>query len=212
MKKKELTDFKGEYRTLSVTVDNESELEDLAPRVQDYHNELDQLGVAWLHGDDSEEELIEEHRARAENSNQRQLVAFFNGSEPPSDRVLEVFQSEMRADEPNDPLFRRFFRSRNDNLKCLLEYGLLKYPTDPNLLYDFGYFHQFQNCLNDVVGHYMHACSLEMDLPSFEILARDFHEITLDDGFEALQEMRQRFLDNDDKRRIIERLIDVLGD
>ncbi len=151
-------------------------------------------------------QIEEEQAAVAQNINQEFLDAFFAGHIRLSESVLEAFRVEKNADNPNFALFRKYFRQGNLNLKQLLFYGIEKNPTDPSLLHDLAYFHEFRTMLAELIALYIRACELETDLACFAELAQDFYFNTLSDGYDAYHTLKQHFPTGTRKGRIIEHL------
>ena len=86
----------------------------------------------------------EEKKAKPENENQRNLVAYFEGKRDPSETILTTFLAEREAERPNLPLIRKYFKQANQKLKALILYGLDNYPARLDLLSDLSFFHEFQ--------------------------------------------------------------------
>jgi len=174
---------------------------------KNWPSQMDRLGFTWFDDEDDQEE-IEENEAIAENLNQEFLLAYFEGHVGLTDRVLNAYQHEKDSDSPNYPLIRRYFKEGNENLKELILLGLGKNPTDSDLLSDLGFFHEYNDILADLIRFYLAACVKETDLSKFEHLVLNFFYDTAPDGFDALQELRQRFDPCSDKRRVINKIID----
>ena len=98
-----------------------------------YSDDLAELGFTWF-DDEVGDEAEEERSATIRNDNEKHLVAYFEGEAELSDQVLDAYLSETASDSLNSPLFRRYFKKGNSNLKELLIYGLEKHPTDIGLL------------------------------------------------------------------------------
>jgi hypothetical protein len=156
--------------------------------------------------DEYDQEEAEEKVARPENSNQEFLVAYFEGSVDLSDRLLDSFLAEKESIDPNYPLFRKYFKKGNENLKKMIVFGLKKNPTDIGLLNDLAYFHEFRNLLGELVQLYMSACEKENDPGNFEELVRDFCLYTEPDGFDAFYELEQKYGPGSDKGNIIRKI------
>ncbi len=172
----------------------------------DYRFGLPEIGFEWFDRYDSEEE--EEGKAVPLNRNQRLLVEYFAGNLVLSEGVLEAFLKEKHAEDPNVPLLRRYFRKGNICLKELLLFGIRRCPVDLELLDDLAFFHSFHGMLGDLIQMYMKACKLEQEPETFRMLAEDFYYNTIEDGFDALYELKQEFGSNTPKGTIVTELAD----
>ena len=166
---------------------------------------LEEIGFEYHEEDDYDE--IEERNARPENQNQKDLVAFFEGENKLSDRILHQYFEERDSESPNQPLIRPFFKEANQNLKSLIVYGLDHYPGRIDLLSDLDFFHEFENILGLLITYYTRACVTQNNLETFTELARDFYYSTNPDGYEALYALKELFAPDTEKRRIIDSLI-----
>jgi hypothetical protein len=166
---------------------------------------LEKIGFEYHEEDDYDE--IEERNARPENQNQKDLVAFFEGKEELSDRILHQYFEEYDSESPNFPLIRPFFKKANKNLKSLILYGLDRYPGRIDLLSDLAFFHEFENILRIFITYYTRACMAQSNLETFTELARDFYYSTNPDGYEALYALREIFDPDTEKRKVINSLI-----
>ena len=174
---------------------------------KNWTRQVEELGFEWFDDDNGDEEEREEKLATPENSNQEFLVNYFEGDIELSDQVLDAFLTEKDSDEPNYPLFRKYFKSGNGNLKILIASGLKRDPADIGLLSDLTFFHEFKNILSDLIGFYLIACEHEKDLKNFEELAMDFYYHTKPDGFNALYELSENFGPDSDKGKIVREII-----
>jgi hypothetical protein len=172
---------------------------------ENYIAALKELGFEYY--EDEDEEEIEEKKAKPENRNQIDLVAYFEGKRDLSEAILTAFLAEREAEEPNLPLIRKYFKQANQNLKALILYGLDKHSTSIDLLSDLAFFHEFENSLRLLITHYTRACTEEMDLQAFSELAQDFYFATNPDGYEALDALRDLFESHKEKRKVIDFLI-----
>lgn len=171
-----------------------------------YREGLEEIGFTWFDDEyDSEED--EEKAAVPMNDRQDSLAAYFEGRVELSEKLLADLQAERHSEEPNYPLIRKYFRAGNQQLKNLLLYGLEKDPTNPDFLSDLSFFHEFSNMLPELIDHYMRACRMENDLQKFSELVQNFYYGTIEDGYDALQTLRNFFDEESDKRKIIDFLI-----
>ena len=166
---------------------------------------LEEIGFEYHEEDDYDE--IEERNARPKNQNQKDLVAFFEGKEALSDKILHLYFEEYDSESPNLPLIRPFFKKANQNLKSLIVYGLDRYPGRIDLLSALGYFHGFENILRILITYYTRACMTQANLETFTMLARDFYYFTCADGYEALYALRELCETGTEKQKIIDSLI-----
>ncbi|MFC1856550.1 hypothetical protein ACFL9U_00805 [Thermodesulfobacteriota bacterium] len=169
--------------------------------------EVENLGFEWFDDGDCDEEEREEKLARPENPNQELLVAYFEGDIELSDQALDAFLSEKDLEEPNYPLFRKYFRQGNENLKRLITSGLERNPADIGFLSDLAFFHEFKNILRELIGYYLIGCEQEKDLRNFKELALNFYYDTEPDGFDALYELGEKYGPDSDKGKIVRRII-----
>ena len=143
----------------------------------------------------------------AQNESQDFLVRFLEGTGNLTNVVMEIFLSERNREDPNLPLFRKYFKRGNNRLKMLLLFGLEKNPTDRDLLNDLSYFHEFHPMLTELIHLYMTACEQESDINAFRELAEDFFFNTVDDGYEALYALKEKYGTTADKAFVIDQLL-----
>ena len=171
-----------------------------------YIEKLEEIGFEWF-DDEWDEEEEEEQAAVPQTKNQEVLVSFFEKGGPLTNELVDDFRAEKYADEPNYPLFRRYFKQINSNLKNLILWGLDKYPTDSGLLDDPSFFQEFDNVLSELINRYKTACLQEEDLDRFDTLAQDFYMSTIEFGFDAYYELKEMFEKDTEKKYIIDRQI-----
>ncbi len=167
---------------------------------------LEEIGFTW-YDDDYPSDEVEENSASPENQNQEDLVAFLQGVEEPSDTILETFLAEKASDTPNLPLFRKYFREANQNLKALILSGLERYPDRIDLLQDLGFFHEFDNILSAVIEYYTRACESQENMEAFTNLAQEFYYTTQPDGYDAYHALKDVFPIGSAKRALVDLLI-----
>ena len=172
---------------------------------KNWTKKLEEMGFQWF-DDEYDQEEAEEESAIPENRNQELLVGYFEGSVKFSDQMLDSFLAEKESPNPNYPLFRKYFKKGNENLKRLLIFGLEKNPTDIGLLNDLGFFHEFKNILGELIQFYLSACEKENDLRNYEDLVRNFYYDTEPDGFDPLYKLKQKYGPDSDKGKIIRKL------
>jgi hypothetical protein len=172
---------------------------------KDYIARLEEIGFEYHEEEDYEE--IEERNVEPANRNQRELVLYFENKLQLSKKLFEIYLHEKDAVNPNYPLFRKYFKEANQNLKALIIYGLDHYPDRIDLLLDLAFFHEFENIFSTLITYYTSACMKQENLESFTELVQDFYDCTESDDYEALPALRELFLPETDKRRIIDFLI-----
>jgi len=173
---------------------------------ENYREELSELGFQWF-DDDYPDEIEEETHAVVQNENQRTLLAYFHGHIEFSDALLDIFLAEKNTAEPNYPLFRKYFRQGNQNLKSLIYKGLEKDPTDAGFLCDLAFFHEFHPMLGELIAFYSKACEIADDSERFLELAEDFHFNTYPDGYDAYHALKETYGPHTTKGMIIDHLI-----
>jgi hypothetical protein len=174
---------------------------------RDWRNQLEMLGFEWYEEDyDDDKDIAEENKALPDNENQKSLVSYFEGNLPLDENLLSKYVQEKYSDQPNYPLFRRYFRKGNDKLKALIVFALAKYPTDKGYLGDLVFFHEHNTILKEVIAAYITACTQEQDLNNFEKLSRNFWYHTAADGYDALYTLRELFSENPEKMASIENI------
>lgn len=167
---------------------------------------FEEIGFTW-YDDDYPSEEDEENSAVPENRNQENLVTFFQSDDAPSDGILETFLVEKASDTPNLPLFRKYFRAGNHNLKALILWGLERYPARIDLLQDLGFFHEFSNILSTVIKSYIRACENQENMATFTDLAQEFYYTTQPDGYDAYYALKGLFPAGSGKRANVDFLV-----
>ncbi|MDZ7698727.1 MAG: hypothetical protein U5R49_17975 [Deltaproteobacteria bacterium] len=206
MKKKDLKDPVDEFMKLKNEILSEKIEEVFKTNSENYREELSKIGFEWS-DDDYPDEIEEENSAVAQNQNQERLLAYFHGEIAFSDTLLDIFLTEKNAAEPNYPLFRKYFRQGNSNLKALIYRGLEKDPTDTGFLSDLAFLHEFHPMLKELIALYSRACELAEDSETFLELAEDFHLNTFPDGYDAYHALKEAYGPDTTKGMIIEHLI-----
>ncbi|MEW6665707.1 MAG: hypothetical protein AB1512_10875 [Thermodesulfobacteriota bacterium] len=164
---------------------------------------LGELGFQWF-DDETDEEEIEEINATIGNDKQKLVVEYLEGGISPSEEVLSAYLAEKDSDSPNYPLFRKYFKRGNENLKRLLMLGLQRHPTDIGLLGDLAYFHEFGSILGELIQAYLRACESESEPDRFIELVTCFYLHTEPDGYDALRELEQIYGPGSAKWRFIQ--------
>lgn len=175
-------------------------------RPYDAAGELEKLGFDYVDSGEDAEDEAEERSATPQTPEQEALVHYFENGGNSTDELLQYFLKEKHREEPNYPLFRRYFKQGNDELIALLLYGLDKTPTDSGLLSDLGYMHIFSPMLKQLIERYSTACKLEENTDQFTTLAHDFYANTSHDGYEALYALMELFPEGSEKYNIAQQL------
>ena len=128
-------DILKEYQKIKTELLFEQVRKVMKDNPRDWRNQLETLGFEWYEEEDNKD-ILEESRALPENENQKSLVSYFEGNLFLDEGLLNIFSQENNSDQPNYPLFRRYFRKGNDRLKALILFALSKYPTDEGYLWD----------------------------------------------------------------------------
>jgi hypothetical protein len=206
MGKKDKTGILDEYQKLKDEIIFDKVNVVFRSKPKNFIQALDEIGFEYCE-DEVDEAEMEERIAKPENQNQQDLFDFFEGDQDISESIMAIFLEERNAEHPNIPLFRKYFKSANQNLKALLLYCLDRYPTRTDLLADLAYFHEFQNILTLLIEYYILACEKETDMEKFTELAQNFYYSTNPDGYEALLALQDIFEPGTDKRKIVDYLI-----
>jgi hypothetical protein len=196
----------GDYEKLRSEIIRDKVNEIFRNHPHDLVAEMEKLGFTYCE-DETEDEESEERNARPENQQQRDLVAYFEGRKPLSEKLFESYTEEKAAEQPNYPLIRKYYKAANKHLKSLLLYGLDNYPGRIDLLSDLAFFHEFENCLTLLIAHYTRACIEQENLETFTELVKDFYYSTNPDGYEAYYALRELLEPETNKRKIIDSLI-----
>jgi len=170
--------------------------------------EIQKLGFSYVIGDHEDtKEVIEEGAARPETDVELGLVSYFDGEDEASERLLELWREETRRKHSQLPLWRRYFRAGNGQLKKLILFGLDQNPTNHDLLDNLCVLHAFLPMPKELLRRFTLACDLEDDHERFRELAQDFDAGVVSFGYDALHAMRARYADNDAKKNIIDGLL-----
>ncbi|MBM4313393.1 MAG: hypothetical protein FJ122_05670 [Deltaproteobacteria bacterium] len=205
-KRKGIDSVLGDYEKLRSEIIGDKVNEIFSNHPHDHVAEMEKLGFTYFE-DENDDEEAEEKNAQPGNQRQRDLVAYFEGRKPLSEKLFESYSQEKASEQPNYPLIRKYYKAANKNLKSLLLYGLDNHPGRIDLLSDLAFFHEFENCLTLLIAHYTRACIEQENLETFTELAKDFYYSTSPDGYEAYYALRALFEPETDKRKIIDFLI-----
>ena len=178
---------------------------------EDNFERMEEIGFDYFEDDEDFEE-IEERNAEPKNQRQKDLVAYFETNKELSKEIFESYSEEKASENPNYPLFRKYFKEANKKLKYLILYGLDNYPQRVDLLSDLSFFHEFEKILSILIKYYTKACIEQENLSTFSELARDFYHSTNRDGYDAYYALQELFEPNTDKRKITDFLIDEMNE
>ena len=168
-----MTDKDEEWKKEYEDIKNEILMERVSKAIKtnpgNWQYALEELDFAWVNDDDTDE-IDEEKRANPTNKNQEGLVAYFEGKMSLSEKLIQVFIKELEVEEPNYPLFRKYFKSGNKNLLQLLLVGLSASPSNITLLSGMDYYHEHNNVLSIIIKMYLRACqgAIKNDAPLFQ--------------------------------------------
>lgn len=139
MEIKDKTGILDEYQKLKDEIIFDKVNDVFRSRPKNFISALGEIGFEYRE-DEVDEEEMEERIAKPENQNQQDLVAYFEGDQDETESIMAIFLAERNAEHPNFPLFRKYFKTANQNLKALLLYCLDRYPTRTDLLADLAFF------------------------------------------------------------------------
>ena len=105
---------------------------------KNWRNNMEEIGFTWI--DDSQDEIEEEKNATPMNVSQEYLVAYFEENIIFNNQLIEIFIKETESENPNYPLFRKYFKAGNTRLLHLLTSGISCLPTNQVLLSGLSYF------------------------------------------------------------------------
>ena len=126
--------------------------------------------------------------------------------------LVSDYLTELERDEPNYPLFRRYFRQANTQLLALLSHGLDQNPTNPDLLNGLGFYHIFFPILKELITCYSRACEMEQNMTRYRQIAHDFHINCSTSGYEALYALDETLQHDDPKKAVLRDLMSEWGD
>ena len=203
-------DWKEEYEDIKneLLMDKVSNAINEDPR--NWRKNMEDIGFTWI--DDSQEEKEEEKNAIPKNVNQEYLIGYFEEQIAFNDKLIEVFINEVESENPNYPLFRKYFKAGNTGLLHILISGLSSFPTNQVLLSGLSYFHGNRNVLTHIISAYTAAFNKEDSAEIFKELCIDFINDTNSDGYDALATLKSMFQNNSKKLQIIEEINQIAHD
>lgn len=156
----------------------------------------------------SEEEIAEEKSARPQNERQKRLVTYLDSDGSPTKTLIEDFLTEKDSDETNYPLFRRYFRKGDPQLKKLILFGLDIDPTSMTLLNDLSFFSYFSIKVSEFIKYYTRACVDVEDLNEFRQIVENFEHVVIEYDYDAYVALLQRDDINERKKSIVKELLE----
>jgi hypothetical protein len=170
--------------------------------------EIEKLGFEW-HADEQEDadEIAEERSARPANANEKRLVLFLENRGEPDSEILALWHQETQKDDASVALWRRYFRSGNAQLKRLVLFGLDVHPCDQRLLMQLAFLHEFLPMHREILARYTRACDEEAEPKSFAMLAQEFDAAADTFGYDALEALRERYVNTPAKSAVITELL-----
>ena len=175
---------------------------------KNWRNNMEEIGFTWI--DDSQDEIEEEKNATPLNVSQEYLVAYFEENIIFNNQLIEIFIKETESENPNYPLFRKYFKAGNTRLLHLLTSGISCLPTNQVLLSGLSYFHENRNILTRIISAYTDACCKENNTKRFKELCIDFINDTNPDGFDALAELKLISHKNREKLLVLEEITQMI--
>lgn len=178
----------------------------LKNRSTDLYSELISLGYEYCYEENEDADVVEEQNSKPNNKNQNKLVLYFTSKNEPNEDILSNFLIEKGRENPNYPLFRKYFRQGNSKLKELLLFALERDPTNLGLLLDLGFFNEFSQILDVVIKCYIRACQLENRKENFIELVNMFYFDTSPYGYDCFIALNQLYKKNDIRKEWLKSL------
>ena len=171
--------------------------------------EIEKLGFDYRIDDNADaDEIDEEVSAQPISAEQKALVSFLeDGSALPDNHWLTLWRAEIERNNTLCPLWRRYFRLGNGQLKKLLLHGLDQCPTNPDLLAQLAFLHEYLSMPKELMARYMRACNEENDPQRFMVLAQKFDEAAESFGFDALTALLGEYKTDPGKAAVISELL-----
>jgi len=166
-----------------------------------------EFGFEFHDEEDDGAEIAEEQAAIPKNERQQRLVNYLHSNAQPSEESLYDFITEKRAPDTNYPLFRRYFRGANQQLKLLLLFGLDINPIDISLLENLSFFNNFLLNLSEFIKYCIKACVLIDDLENFRTIAYIFESVAIEHDYDAYYALLQHEDISQEKKSVLNSLL-----
>jgi hypothetical protein len=144
---------------------------------------------------------------RPKTTAQTVLVYYLDGADTPTESLLALWREETQRNNTPFPLWGRYFRAGNAQLKKLILFGLDRDATDRDLLDSLSFLHSFLPMPKELLTRYKLACDQESDPQRFRELAQDFDASTSSFGYDALQALQAHYADCAVKKLVIDGLL-----
>jgi hypothetical protein len=203
-------DWEKEYNELKNELLIEKTSQAMKNNPKNWQYNLEKIGFVWVDEDDIEE-INEDKKSTPNNKNQKNLVSYFEGSTNLDDNIIKIFISEVEVKEPNYPLFRKYFKSRNKNLLALLLSGLSTSPANLTLLSGVDYYHLNNNILSVVINVYLTACKEKLNRENFKEVVLSFVDATSTQGYDAMEELKIIYRSNHKKLESLKEIDKILS-
>ena len=200
--------WKEEYEDIKNEILMDKVSDTIKKDPKNWRNNMEEIGFTWI--DDSQDEIEEEKNATPMNGSQEYLVAYFEENIIFNNKLIEIFIKETESENPNYPLFRKYFKAGNTRLIHLLMSGISCLPTNQVLLSGLSYFHENRNILTRIISAYTDACCEENNTKRFKELCIDFINDTNPDGYDALAELKLISHKNREKLLVLEEIIQMI--
>lgn len=169
---------------------------------------IEKLGFAYCVDDNEDaEDIAEERVAIPKTTAQTVLVVYLDGADTPTESLLTLWLEETQGNNTPFPLWRRYFRAGNAQLKKLILFGLDREPTHRDLLDSIAFLHSFVPTPKELLTRYKLACDQESDPRRFRELVQDFNASTSSFGYDALQALQAHYANCAVKKSVIDGLL-----
>jgi hypothetical protein len=169
---------------------------------------IEKLGFTFRVDDSEDAEDIAEERTAFPNTTAQTVLGFYlDGADTPTESLLTLWRQETKRNNTPFPLWRRFFRAGNAQLKKLILFGLDRDPTDRDLLDSLSFLHSFRPVPKELLIRYKLACDQEGDPQRFRELVQDFDDSTSSFGYDSLHALQAHYADCAVKKSVIDGLL-----
>ncbi len=167
---------------------------------------IEKLGFTYRVDDSEDAEDIAEERTALPNTTAQTVLVFYLDGADATESLLTLWRQETQRNNTPFPLWRRYFRAGNAQLKKLILLGLDRDATDRDLLDSLSFLHSFLPMPKEFLTRYKLACDREGDPQRFRELAQDFDASTSSFGYDALQALQVHNADCAVKKSVIDGL------